>query len=111
MDALQSVAVMTNEANKTLWSFDITQQNIRVKTTAFVPKLADNDYQLWIVPASGDAPISIGLMLQSKEFTLRKPDIFDNIKIAALAVSKEPKGGSPNGSPTEVLYTTEIAQL
>jgi anti-sigma-K factor RskA len=111
VDQLQSVAVINNEANKTLWSFDILQTQIAVKTTTFVPKMPNNDYQLWIVPASGDAPISIGVMAQSGEFTLDKPEIFDNIEIAALAVSKEPKGGSPTGLPTVVLYAAEIAQL
>jgi len=111
VDPLQSVAVINNEANQTLWSFDILQTQIAVKTTVLVPRLPNNDYQLWIVPASGDAPISIGVMLQSGEFKLDKPDIFDNIEIAALAVSREPKGGSPTGAPTVVLYAAEIAQL
>lgn len=111
IDQLQSIAVINNEANQTLWSFDILQKQIAVKTSTFVPKLPNNDYQLWIVPASGDAPISIGVMAQSGEFRLDKPDVFDNIDVAALAVSREPKGGSPTGQPTVVLYAAEIALL
>ncbi len=111
VDKLQSVAVITNENAKTLWSFDILGDKIRVKTTNFVPQLSENDYQLWIVPASGDAPISIGLMQQSGEYLLNKPEIFDQIEVAALAVSKEPKGGSLNGAPTEVLYAAELASI
>ncbi|MFT5713087.1 MAG: anti-sigma-K factor RskA [Glaciecola sp.] len=106
---VQSLAVINNEDAKTLWSIDVLANNVRVKVTSFVPKLPNNDYQLWIVPASGAAPISIGVMQQSGEFYLSKPVEFDNIDIAALAVSKEPKGGSPNGSPTEVLYAVELA--
>jgi anti-sigma-K factor RskA len=108
---VQSLAVISNDDAKTLWSIDVLTNDIRVKVTSLVPKLPNNDYQLWIVPASGGAPISIGVMQQSGEFYLSKPAEFDRIEIAALAVSREPKGGSPNGAPTEVLYATELAYL
>ena len=106
---VQSLAVISNEDAQVLWSIDVLANDIRVKVTSFVPNLPNNDYQLWIVPASGAAPISIGVMQQSGEFYLSKPVEFDNIDIAALAVSKEPKGGSPNGAPTDVLYAVELA--
>ncbi|WP_426357891.1 hypothetical protein ACPUVO_15780 [Pseudocolwellia sp. HL-MZ19] len=35
--------------------------------------------------------------------------VVDNINI--LAVSLEPLGGSPNGAPTEVLYTSKLVTL
>ena len=108
---VQSLAVISNDDAKTLWSIDVLTNDIRVKVTSLVPKLPNNDYQLWIVPASGGAPISIGVMQQSGEFYLSKPAEFDRIEIAALAVSREPKGGSPNGAPTDVLYATELAYL
>jgi anti-sigma-K factor RskA len=107
----ESIAVISNAEAKALWSIDVLNTEIRVKVTASVPRLANNDYELWIVPASGGAPISLGVMQQSGEFYLSKPSDFDNIEIAALAVSKEPKGGSPTGAPTEVLYATELAYL
>jgi anti-sigma-K factor RskA len=108
---VQSLAVISNEEAQVLWSIDVLANDIRVKVTSFVPSLVNNDYQLWIVPASGAAPISIGVMQQSGEFYLSKPVEFDNIDIAALAVSKEPKGGSPNGAPTDVLYAVELALM
>ncbi len=108
---VQSLAVISDDDAKTLWSIDVLTNDIRVKVTSLVPKLPNNDYQLWIVPASGGAPISIGVMQQSGEFYLSKPAEFDRIEIAALAVSREPKGGSPNGVPTDVLYATELAYL
>lgn len=108
---VQSVAVVTNEDAKLMWSFSILEDEIEVRRSTLVPRLANNDYQLWIVPASGAAPISIGVMQQIKNLKLQKPEIFDNIEIAALAVSKEPLGGSPTGAPTEVLYAAELATL
>jgi|GEM_PF-239490 len=111
IEPVQSIAVFNNESAQALWSIDITASSIFVKTTQRVPKLPANDYQLWIVPKGGAAPISLGLISQLAETVLAKPDVFDTVEIAALAVSKEPLGGSPNGSPTEVLYATEIAIL
>lgn len=110
-EPVQSVAVISNQDAVPLWSFDILPQDIGVKTTSAVPAMANNDYQLWIVPASGEAPISIGVMKQKGSYKLAKPDVFDQIEIAAIAVSKEPLGGSPTGAPTEVLYATKLAIL
>jgi anti-sigma-K factor RskA len=51
------------------------------------------------------------LLPKSGKLVLSKPQLFDQIEIAALAVSLEPLGGSPNGSPTTVLYTSELVIL
>ena len=68
---------------------------------------AQNSLQLWLIPA-GKAPISLGL-LQS--------DIPTNVALrnntlppdAMIAISLEPKGGSPTGQPTgPVLYSGKI---
>ncbi|WP_239058995.1 hypothetical protein [Colwellia sp. Arc7-D] len=50
-------------------------------------------------------------MPKTGKLTLSKPELFDQIEIAALAVSLEPLGGSPNGSPTTVLYTSKLVTL
>lgn len=68
---------------------------------------AQNSLQLWLIPV-GKAPISLGL-LQS--------DIPTNVALrnntltpdAMIAISLEPKGGSPTGQPTgPVLYSGKI---
>ncbi|GBL04959.1 anti-sigma factor domain-containing protein [Glaciecola sp. KUL10] len=107
----EAVAIFANNEQQTLWSLDVRKNHIFVRSTQNLEKLAQKDYQLWIVPASGDQPISIGLLQQEGSFTLPKPENFDHIQIAALAVSLEPKGGSPTGAPTEVLFATELALL
>lgn len=106
-----SIAVFSNEEAQTVWSVEVREKSLFVRSTQNLPRLANNDYQLWIVPASGDAPISLGVLEQSGGFAIVKPDIFDDVAIAALAVSLEPKGGSPNGAPTEVLYIAELASI
>ncbi|MDO6426700.1 anti-sigma factor [Thalassotalea sp. 1_MG-2023] len=107
----KSVAVFANADQQTLWSVDVRENNLFIRSTQNLPKRPTNDYELWIVPASGSAPISLGLLKQEGTFTLPKPEVFDDVEIAALAVSIEPKGGSPTGAPTEVLFTTELALL
>lgn len=107
----KSVAVFANAEQQTLWSVDVRKNNLFIRSTQNLPKRPANDYELWIVPASGSAPISLGLLQQEGTFTLPKPELFDEVEIAALAVSIEPKGGSPTGAPTEVLFTTELALL
>ncbi len=108
---VESVVVFINEESQALWSLDIKEDDIIVKTTSNVPRLVDNDYQLWMVPSAGTAPISIGVMKQTELFRLKKPAGFNDLELAALAISREPLGGSPTGAPTTVLYAAEIVNL
>jgi anti-sigma-K factor RskA len=111
VDMPTSIAVFSNAEAQTLWSVEVKEDKLFIRSTQNLPQLPNNDYQLWIVPASGQAPISIGLLQQSGGFELAKPEMFDDIIIAALAISLEPKGGSPTGAPTEVLYASELAAM
>ncbi|WP_340678932.1 anti-sigma factor [Paraglaciecola sp.] len=108
---IQQFTVMQNEAQESLWLIEITQQTIETRATQKVTQRAQNDYELWMVPENGQAPISLGLLPQKGLASIVKHAQFDQINIAALAVSLEPRGGSPNGAPTEVLYVAELAIL
>lgn len=103
--------VVQNAESKALWLIEIFTQTIDAKATSNVTLRAQNDYQLWMVPKDGTPPVSLGLLPQSGNVSLPKVPIFDQIEIAALAVSLEPLGGSPTGSPTEVLFISELATL
>lgn len=107
----EQFTVMQNEAKESLWLIEITQQTIETQATQKVIQRQQNDYELWMVPDNGQAPISLGLLPQKGRGTIAKHAQFDQIKIAALAVSLEPLGGSPNGAPTEVLYVSPLAIL
>ncbi|GAC16003.1 anti-sigma factor [Aliiglaciecola lipolytica] len=109
-DSIQ-FTVVTDEQNTPLWLIEIFTQKIEAQATKNVLAKANNDYELWMVPKDGSAPISLGLLAQTGKTSLPKNAIFEQIDIAALAVSLEPVGGSPNGSPTEVLYIAELAIL
>ena len=58
-----------------------------------------------------DTPISLGLLPKNGEKQLLKGTRFKAQDIALLAVSLEPLGGSPNGLPTQVLYSTDLVIL
>lgn len=68
---------------------------------------AARDLELWAVPEEG-APRSLGLLPAKGKFQgrLNKQDLGH---VKALAVSEEPKGGSPTGAPTgPVRFQSEV---
>ncbi|NMH60053.1 anti-sigma factor [Alteromonas ponticola] len=107
----KTVAIVQNSEAKSLWLIDIQDQGIVVTATANVTQYSDKDYELWMVPKQGDAPISLGVIPKSGKRSLTIVDGFDITNLAALAVSLEPLGGSPSGTPTEVLFTTDTVLL
>ena len=58
--------------------------------------------ELWLIPAAGGRPRSLGLIDPNRPVTINVPqDLQARITSdAALAVSLEPLGGSPTGEPT-----------
>lgn len=67
---------------------------------------ADRALELWAVPPTG-APRSLGLISAAGATVVRREQILDGT--AALAVSLEPRGGSPTGAPTgPILYVGKL---
>lgn len=110
--APQEIAVIQTSDAKAWWLVSKAQNQLQVKATATVTDDAQHDYELWMLPANGQAPISLGLLPQQGERLLDWPAAADGIAIAALAVSLEPVGGSITGAPSgPVLFTAEIVTL
>ena len=105
------IAVFNNADNTPLWVIEVSDETMNVKVTDAFVALADKDYELWMVPANGEAPISLGLMPEANGDTRVTPDILLSQSIAALAVSLEAPGGSVTGAPTEVLYIAPIVSV
>tara|TARA_R110002126_G_scaffold10245_79_gene46792 strand:- start:1853 stop:2527 length:675 start_codon:yes stop_codon:yes gene_type:complete len=106
------VAIIQTSEAKALWLVSRQEQQLVLKATAAVTAASDNDYQLWMLPADGQPPISLGLLPQQGESAVQWPVAAQGIDIAALAVSFEPLGGSPTGQPTgPVLFTAEIITI
>lgn len=103
------IAVIQNEKARTLWLIEQRDNALYVAATGNVDPIANEDYQLWMLPANGEAPISLGLLPQQGQRTLQVPANIDLAQVAALAVSREPLGGSPEAVPTgPVVFTTDL---
>jgi len=90
-----------------LLTFDMPHRTLfirRVSATA----AAGKSYQLWLISKNLGAPRSLGIV-GNDEFTTQ--DLAgnydtDTLRTASYAISLEPEGGSPTGSPTgPVLFT------
>lgn len=108
---VEQLSVMQNTDNQPMWLIEVRRDDLTTMATNNVTRRAQNDYQLWMLAEDGRPPISLGLLPQSGVKTLDKIALYDQLDIAALAVSLEPLGGSPNGAPTEVLFVAELATL
>jgi len=107
----QQIALVQNQDKQSLWFIDVNEQGLSIKASSKLVAQSNKDYELWMILKGQDTPISLGLLPKQGNKILFKDSRFKATDIALLAVSLEPIGGSPNGLPTEVLYTTELVLL
>ncbi|RYZ80689.1 MAG: anti-sigma factor, partial [Moraxellaceae bacterium] len=105
------IAVVQSEKAEALWSIELGTNELSIIATDNLKALPDQDYELWMVAADGRPPVSLGLLPKQGKLTLPRNVMLDQVKIAALAVSQEPLGGSPSGQPTKVLYVAQIVTI
>ena len=76
-------------------------KELSVRTLDASIRVPDRSLELWALPASG-APKSLGLVSDEEKGTLELASAAENSlgDVPKLAVSLEPKGGSPTGAPT-----------
>ncbi|MDX1636239.1 MAG: anti-sigma factor, partial [Marinobacter sp.] len=71
------------------------------------------DYELWIVPESGN-PLSLGVVPVGGVYQVTLTDEARQALSSSrtLAISLEPAGGSPTGAPTgPILHVTKLYEL
>ncbi|HCG78975.1 MAG TPA: hypothetical protein DE015_07160 [Oceanospirillales bacterium] len=107
---IEQVAVFTQD-DQPLWLMEVAGNELTVQATAAVETSDQHDYELWIVPEDGSAPVSLGLMPESGRITRALAVNTHDIAIKAVAVSLEAPGGSVTGAPGEVLYVTGLTIL
>lgn len=106
------VAAVTSEEGQVAWSVSIDANDRLVVNAAAVPTLpATQTHELWVLPANGSNPVSLGLIPQLGEQRIILSERQQNALLGAttLAVSIEPAGGSPTGVPTgPVVFTATL---
>ncbi|MFK8260301.1 anti-sigma factor domain-containing protein [Erwinia sp. AnSW2-5] len=108
----QAVAVLNGDSQQGSWVVSLSQDKTQLTVQAINASVVqpDRSLQLWLIPP-GEKPQSLGVIDHA---TLQKVSVTE-IQLArmpTLAISLEPRGGSPTGQPTgPVLYSGKITQL
>lgn len=104
---LDYVATLTDDKAQTalLLTGDRRHQAMTVRVVGVAAVPADKSLELWAVPKSGH-PRSLGLLSERGELSLPMTGKAVGDDVALLAVTLEPKGGSPdpNGPTGPILY-------
>lgn len=113
---LLSGAVVQEDTKGPLWLVSERGEpgRLSLRPVAASPADADKDYELWVVPDDGN-PMSLGVIPVGKD-TLQitlTPEARAALEASkTLAISLEPKGGSPSGAPTgPILHITRLHEL
>lgn len=85
-------------------------RTLELKSVRAVIAGPQQSYELWLLPAEGTAPISLAVLGKlDARFDVPAAQVGRLTRGAKLAVSVEPAGGSPTGSPTgPVILVGEI---
>jgi anti-sigma-K factor RskA len=98
------------DANKTpilVAKFDAESRQLSIHDLRPVAADPAHSRELWLV-AAGGPPKSLGVVEGGKKTVILPADQAAALTKAILAISLEPPGGSPNGTPTEVLFTGAV---
>jgi len=87
--------------------FDAESRQLSVHDLRPVAADPAHSRELWLV-AAGGPPKSLGVVEGGKRTVTLPADQAAALTQAILAISLEPPGGSPNGAPTEVLFTGAV---
>lgn len=106
------LANITSEQNDRWWSIEAIGENEQLRVVASTAVTVDTTraYELWALPDSGAAPVSLGLMPQGgvRELALSAAQRAALQAASKVAVSLEAPGGSTTGAPGQVLFVADV---
>ncbi|KEF29955.1 hypothetical protein D777_03131 [Marinobacter nitratireducens] len=110
-----SGAIVQANVSDPLWlvSESAEQRLLKLRPVAADPAQSGKDYELWIVPEDGQ-PLSLGVIPAGgvHQVTLTDKARATLSSSRTLAISLEPRGGSPTGAPTgPILHVTKLYEL
>jgi anti-sigma-K factor RskA len=106
-------ALVTQPDGRKLWQIGISEQGDRLKIAAIAASSpgTDKDFELWALSDGGAAPVSLGLVPVSgtERRSLSERQRIAVLAAHKLAISIEPRGGSPTGVPTgPVVHVVDV---
>ena len=86
---------------KVVASWDPAARQLVLAVAGDMPPDPAHAHELWVIPAGGK-PKSLGMMPAGKQMHMRLADALADLlqRGATIAISVEPRGGSPTGQPT-----------
>jgi anti-sigma-K factor RskA len=110
------VATIGGDEQGPKWSVtaDLDTDRLAIRTLRSATVGEDKALELWLLPAGGEAPISLGLLPEQGRAANVIPDVAARAAAGAagIAISREPAGGSPTGAPTgPVLYKGRLIPI
>jgi anti-sigma-K factor RskA len=100
---LQTLAILGTDTAHPVWRLErrLPLAALTIEVIGTVPQAAGKSYELWALPRGG-APVSLGLLpvAGSSQRALSERQRTALLAADKVAVSVEPAGGSPTGSPT-----------
>ena len=109
-----AVAVINDAETQPLWLLRVDASNrvLEVQVLRQAALEPGRVHELWMLPGGDQAPVSLGLLPAAASRSLPIEDPQRLLQAAGLAVSLEPRGGSPTGAPTgPVLYQATLHRL
>ena len=107
------VAELTGESGavRMVALFDSARGELRLNRTEGTAP-TQRDFELWLIVGQ-NAPISLGVLPESNDGVIAVPEeLHASFENAVLAISDEPEGGSPTGSPTgDVLAVGQVSSI
>jgi len=95
------------QATKVMVSWDPSARQMVIGIAGALPGDSSHSHELWVIPADG-TPRSLGMMPADKQSHMRLAEALASLlqQGATIAISVEPRGGSPTGAPTGPVIAT-----